>query len=480
MINGLVIELQSAYALVLTDEGHFIKVKRFGPMIEGQSIFLTEEDLVMDIQTEDGNLDNRTSMRRHFSPLLWGGVLAAFFLIVLSLSWVTISANSIYAAVIVDINPSIQLDLNKNNKVVKLIALNSDALALDLLSLKGKPIDEALEMLIEDVGSKGFFNKTQNDYILITTVAMKDQPVDELKANLLKKFENSDVLQRTNMAISNITPAQLNLAKENKIPAGLVGITASQKPTSVSNFFEAEDNVKTFETSGIIVKGNSVDAVTSASVKPVDNSNSQSNSSPVLSTNKDMSEETSTKDLQERLSKLKSLSNPSKTILSFISKAETYLNTGNGDLSALTKESKMLWDSVKEVTSDGTSNDDSADDSDDDSSESNSNDESTAHLRADLAERLKKLKSITNPSESISNFIIKAEAYFTRNVGDLKGLTEEAKALWEKTKETRDTDSKISDVEDEDEDEDKDKGEDKQDDRKKDEKDKDQDDDDNN
>lgn len=453
MIKGILIDLNTDYGVILTEEGQFLRIKRFGPLVEGQPVFLNEEDIIMESKPEIGqnsSLADSTEPRkpkpaRKLNTAFLGIIAASMLLIAISTTWFAYTANSIYTAVIVDINPSIELDLNKNNKVVKLIALNTDALELDLAALKGKQIDDALELLIADAGSKGFFTGTEGDFILITTVAMRDQSVEALKAKLVQKFEDSETLQRTNMALANITPAQLNLAKQNQVPAGLVAVSPSASGTSVVEFFKVEDNVKAFEDSGVIVRGSSVDTVTGPTVTTESSTQPTAGTSGSSSSSGSSDDTVSelTHDLQERLTKLKTVINPSATIKAFIVKAEAYFNTGNGDLRALTAEAKTLWDAVKKddsITTQSTSASSTSTTSSTTQTTSGSSSDSTAHLRADLAERLQKLKGVSNPSDAIKAFIVKADAYFASGTGNLAELTREGKALWEVVKDTDDDD----------------------------------------
>ena len=158
---------------------------------------------------------------------------------------------------------------------------------------------------------------------------------------------------------------------------------------------------------------------------------------------------------------------PTDTISNFITRADAYFNTGVGDLRTLTAEAKRLWDAVKDDDDDDR-DDDSDDDSDDDdrstgstgttgstsgstqsstssSTGSSSSSDSVEHLRADLAERLSKLKGVSNPSTEIKSFITRADAYFANGTGDLAALTAEGKRLWDAVKDAADDEEDSSD-----------------------------------
>ena len=464
MYKGVVMELFKTYAVVFTETGQFYKIKRFGEMTKGQSLLFTEEDLYM----ENGG------QKRQFNTALLGIIAASLLVIAVSSTWFFATFNTVYTAVLLDINPSVEIDLNKNNKVVKLVALNEDALQLSLNTLKGLEIEDAIETLVAEAGALGFIKSDDGAYVMVTTVSMKNQSTAALEQRIIAKFESSDVLQRTNIALSNITPEQLNTAKSSGIPAGLISYVSGDDKTSVIEFFKVDDNVKTFEAAGTVLRGSSVDTNTGATPtvgSTNSTSGSSSGSSSSSSSNSSSSSDDSiselTQDLRERLLKLKGIQNPTDTISNFITRADAYFNTGVGDLRTLTAEAKRLWDAVKDDDDDDR-DDDSDDDSDDDdrstgstgttgstsgstqsstssSTGSSSSSDSVEHLSADLAERLSKLKGVSNPSTEIKSFTTRADAYFANGTGDLAALTAEGKRLWDAVKDAADDEEDSSD-----------------------------------
>ena len=360
MINGLIIDLNEKFATIVTEDGLFLKINLYGDMQEGQSVLITKEDLFMENQVNV----KKTNNRLHTGIL--GVIAASLVIIAVSAIWFTSTYNTVYTAVMVDINPRIEIDLNKNNKVVKTVAHNDDALQLSLGELKGLSIEDALEMLVAEAGAKGFLKTGDDPYVLITTVAMKNQSLDALNQKIMVKFDDSSVLQKTNMAITSVTPEELELANENDVPAGLMSLLTGKTDTSVKSFFKDDSNVNQFEDKGVVIKGASVDA-TSSATSDVSSGNSNSSS--------DDSKEEMLSDLKERLAKLKTVANPSTAIKDFILKADAYLTTGVGDLTALTKDAKNLWDQIDDVDDDSDDDsddsDDDSDDSDDDSDDSN-------------------------------------------------------------------------------------------------------------
>lgn len=68
MIKGMIIELHENYGVILTDEGLFLKIKRFGTMMEGQPVYLTEEDIIMESKHDNDHLSHVVDMKHTEKP----------------------------------------------------------------------------------------------------------------------------------------------------------------------------------------------------------------------------------------------------------------------------------------------------------------------------------------------------------------------------------------------------------------------------
>lgn len=143
MRKGMILKIENDHMIVLSSTGAHEKIKNKPGASVGQSIYYFEDDIIR-IQKSPRN--------RHIVRYL---AMAA----VLLLAFVfTQSANKPWAYLTVDINPSIELIIGKNNTVKSAVALNDDAKAFDLKHYKNLSIQKALTDLILEAQTLGFIN----------------------------------------------------------------------------------------------------------------------------------------------------------------------------------------------------------------------------------------------------------------------------------------------------------------------------------
>ena len=97
--------------------------------------------------------------------------------------------NAVNARVSLDVNPSIEIDLNKKNKVVDVIANNEDGITiLDDMDLKGSDIKVTLNALIGSMVRHGYLSEMKNS-ILLSVDSNDKTTAKSLEEELLKEIE---------------------------------------------------------------------------------------------------------------------------------------------------------------------------------------------------------------------------------------------------------------------------------------------------
>lgn len=85
------------------------------------------------------------------------------------------------ASIVVDINPSLELKVNKWNRIIKAAALNEDGQKmLDSLSIKNKTIDDGLSMILEEAEKENFINPSNKTDI---NVSLSIKTLDKASKN---------------------------------------------------------------------------------------------------------------------------------------------------------------------------------------------------------------------------------------------------------------------------------------------------------
>lgn len=91
----------------------------------------------------------------------------------------------------IDVNPSIELSVNRNNKVLSATPLNSDAVAiLDQMDLKGVDLDIAMNAIIGSMVRNGYLDDLENA-ILVTVSNDDDKKAAALRQNVVGDIKKS-------------------------------------------------------------------------------------------------------------------------------------------------------------------------------------------------------------------------------------------------------------------------------------------------
>jgi hypothetical protein len=187
--------------------------------------------------------------------VLWAvGLVTVLVLgLVLSNQFPLMNDNVVMASISVDINPSFELDVNKNGIVLSVEALNEDAQTIDTTELIGMDSAQAIERIVQLVTDAGFIDPLdlEEDYVVVTTVLANegnDDVLDTLNLQLQERIQNSGVLQGVNVVEIKADLAQKMEAEGKDVPVGLYvlhGMVTTPDGTilSAKEFFSKEGNL---------------------------------------------------------------------------------------------------------------------------------------------------------------------------------------------------------------------------------------------
>lgn len=132
------------------------------------------------------------------------------------------NSNKTASVVTIDINPSIELSLNENNKVLSALALNEDAsILLSDLTLKGLSLEEATEILVNEAIETGYIDELSDDNdIIVTSYNDDDEITTDLNDSVIEDID--DLLDSRNIAA---TVSYLHVTDEIKTAAEEYGIS---------------------------------------------------------------------------------------------------------------------------------------------------------------------------------------------------------------------------------------------------------------
>jgi len=119
--------------------------------------------------------------------------------------------NRVVSTITIDINPSIEINLNKKEKVVKMKALNEDAKELVNKKYNNKTLDETFNLLATDLIEKGYDNNI--DVILYTDGNIKEKEVGKQ----LEFIFGQNNIHTEIIVIEEVTKEDKELAKKYNI-----------------------------------------------------------------------------------------------------------------------------------------------------------------------------------------------------------------------------------------------------------------------
>lgn len=215
----IIMEVKDDYAIAMTSDFEFIKIKKKKSMIEGQKIYIVDEDICQG--GEKTSLSNKNKLLKILGliAILLGILLLAFLF--------NPFKKDTYATASFDGDASIELSLDENKKITKAISRDDSIPSGELENLKGKSFEYGIDEIDDYL---------ENDnYILASCYVPSgenDNYIDDIRTTIDKEL--SDVIF-INANKDDIKQAQ----KENKT----LGQYKLQSVASLSEFEKYIDNV---------------------------------------------------------------------------------------------------------------------------------------------------------------------------------------------------------------------------------------------
>ena len=202
-------EINRRFLTVLTPNGEFLHVRRQDQLYQvGQEINFSSKELEKKVVP--------------FSmPIKVALTACAFVLVFISIIPVY-QANQVYAYMSIDVNPSIELGMNENLKIVELIPYNKDGekIVNMLSNWKRKDIDEVTMAIMNEINKQGYTKK--NHEVVVSTVFVKDQHKDNNKLQKeIKVIEKEIAKENLNVILVEASQKDREKAKEKGITTGI-------------------------------------------------------------------------------------------------------------------------------------------------------------------------------------------------------------------------------------------------------------------
>lgn len=245
-------ELKKDYAIVLSDDGGMDKIVIKPQMAVGQKIFYFDEDIIKVSSSSQGKFKYNVFMKSF-------GSIAALFLIAFTFFY-NMNINRTCAIVSLDINPSIQIEVDNNAKIIKVEGMNDDGKSIDFTGIKGCNINEGIKT-IKDILVEKEYLKNNKD-VLVGVAFVKDGDKAAYEENIkeavfstfdtetvayIKAEDKDDVIEAKEQGISlgRYEASKAVADEETKkkiINAPVKEITEQIKDKENVIYYDSEDN----------------------------------------------------------------------------------------------------------------------------------------------------------------------------------------------------------------------------------------------
>jgi len=215
-MKGTIIEINDNYIVVLTNEMSYIKLKIKSGNKVGQKIYYTKNDYIQ--------------KKKNYLYGCVASLLILFAFLYIQLNSLNID-KSVAAVVSIDINPSVEFELDDQLRVISVVGYNDEAKGIiDEKMLLGKYVTIALS----DIMTLSYENKylEKDDAILLSAIILQNEKISQklLNSRLVELAEES---LESNTTFIITEAEELKKARGEKISVGKYQLYNSNKDFSL-------------------------------------------------------------------------------------------------------------------------------------------------------------------------------------------------------------------------------------------------------
>jgi len=222
--RGSVLEIAKEHIIVLTNDCNYLKLRKKGNIEIGKEIMFIDDDIIKD-------------KSRGYRPLLIGIAATIILLVITSLGHLGLNflgGFETFAIVSLDINPSLEFEIDSDKIVRKVNPLNEDAKTLIDDNMIGITIEDAVNIVIDEAIEKNYLNEVNNTILISDTVIKnKSKDIPNLKKDIIDKIKENEELQDINLVYIKSNNEDLKEARKNKISIGkyeIYKVVSKEKP----------------------------------------------------------------------------------------------------------------------------------------------------------------------------------------------------------------------------------------------------------
>jgi hypothetical protein len=254
MKKGIIMEIRRDVLIMMTPDGQFMNGKK----VRNQQYLIGEEIPFFPVKKE-----SRLKVKRNWKTA--ASILTAAVLMLSLLSASFLQTNKAYAYVSVDINPSLELTLNKDQQVLEITPYNDDAeiLMKKLKDWEKDDVSEVAEEILRMSEKLGYLKDDQNVWITSTFTEIASTETHSALLKDLNEFVKLYNDQHSAEIIMNETTDDLRDEAVNRgVTAGtLLKETVNKENEIIAN--PAEGKEKKFTKEPVVEEKSTIPAASS-------------------------------------------------------------------------------------------------------------------------------------------------------------------------------------------------------------------------
>ncbi|WZL73800.1 anti-sigma factor domain-containing protein [Clostridiaceae bacterium 35-E11] len=217
--KGCVVKVGENFAIVLTDTLEYLKVVKKDGLTIGKQIIFVKEDIYKEKQIS----------LKHI------GLIAAVFvmMIISTLSFGGFNgvSHGAVAVVSIDINPSIEFEIDKANKIIKVLSINQEAKELIDQDLLGMPVEKAIFTIVVKAKEKHYITQEKNSVLISTMVMNDDYSInqEQFEKEIEAQFKQDKAIESVQLIYVKAPKQDFKAAKKQKMSIGKYEIYKQEK-----------------------------------------------------------------------------------------------------------------------------------------------------------------------------------------------------------------------------------------------------------
>ncbi|MDM5283313.1 anti-sigma factor domain-containing protein [Peribacillus frigoritolerans] len=212
MKKGVILSVNKRFVTLLTPEGEFLKTKRQEREYEvGEEITFSpaKQKFTLAFSNIHSSFKKTAVLSIASTFLILFSILPSYF------------SGPVSAYMTIDVNPSIELELDDDLEVLKLTGLNEDGKLVigQLKDWKGKDIKAVTNRIVETTKRLGYL-KGNKQIVVSTTLMEKNKELDKNLKEEIKEISEQDNVSKTKMKVIQATKSDRKQAREQGISTG--------------------------------------------------------------------------------------------------------------------------------------------------------------------------------------------------------------------------------------------------------------------